>query len=134
LATIFPDSHMTLSQNLDWFSTFRGRLGWLVTPTIMLYGTGGLAYGEVNTTQTVNITKSFPVLDFADSSQRIGWTTGVGAEAALGHGWSAKIEYLYLDFGNVSDRFAPTFAPLLTTEYTSHITDNVVRLGANYKF
>ena len=38
----------TLNQRLDWFGTARGRVGALVTPDVLLlYATGGLAYGEV---------------------------------------------------------------------------------------
>ncbi len=35
----------TLTQKLDWFGTVRGRAGVLVTPAVLLYATGGLAYG-----------------------------------------------------------------------------------------
>src|SRR5713101_1231828 len=38
-----------LTHKLDWFGTVRGRAGILVTPTVLLYGTGGLAYGDVKT-------------------------------------------------------------------------------------
>ncbi len=32
---------------LPWFGTVRGRVGYLITPTLLLYGTGGFAYGGV---------------------------------------------------------------------------------------
>jgi outer membrane immunogenic protein len=38
-----------VSQQSTWFGTLRGRLGLLVTPTILVYGTGGLAYGQTET-------------------------------------------------------------------------------------
>jgi len=38
----------TLSANVDYIGTVRGRLGWLASPTLLLYGTGGLAYGGVS--------------------------------------------------------------------------------------
>jgi outer membrane immunogenic protein len=41
------------SQNLDFFGTIRGRLGYLVTPTWLVYGTGGLAYGEASAHTTL---------------------------------------------------------------------------------
>ena len=44
----------SLSANLDWFGTLRGRIGPAITPTILAYVTGGLAYGEVSTTNTVS--------------------------------------------------------------------------------
>jgi outer membrane immunogenic protein len=36
----------TVTQNMDWFGTVRGRLGF-VAGQWLLYGTGGLAYGHV---------------------------------------------------------------------------------------
>ena len=38
----------TISANLDYIGTVRGRLGWLASPTLLLFGTGGLAYGGVS--------------------------------------------------------------------------------------
>ncbi|CAN5340984.1 hypothetical protein BH10PSE10_BH10PSE10_23880 [soil metagenome] len=43
-----------LSQNVKWFGTVRGRLGFLPSVNLLLYGMGGLAYGKVN--ETANIT------------------------------------------------------------------------------
>ena len=37
--------------SLPWFGTVRGRVGYLVTPTLLLYGTAGFAYGEVTAFQ-----------------------------------------------------------------------------------
>jgi outer membrane immunogenic protein len=38
---------------LEWFGTSRSRLGFLATPNILLYGTAGVAYGQVKDTFTV---------------------------------------------------------------------------------
>jgi outer membrane immunogenic protein len=47
--------------------------------------------------------------------------------------WTTKLEYLYVDLGTVSNNFAGigAFTPLSTS---SHVTDNIVRLGINYRF
>ena len=34
--------------SLDYIGTVRGRAGYLVTPTLLLYGTAGLAYANAN--------------------------------------------------------------------------------------
>ena len=43
-----------------------------------------------------------------------------------------------MDLGSVSGTFVtPVVAPsgaFVTTRYTSHITDNIVRVGVNYRF
>jgi opacity protein-like surface antigen len=97
-----------ISQKLNWFRTVRGRIGPTVTPTVLVYVTGGLAYGEITTTNTVastNITGSqgtnvftlTPVAGSASSTTtRVGWTIGAGIEGVVSGNWTAKLEYLYV--------------------------------------
>jgi outer membrane immunogenic protein len=146
----FPVTN-SLSENLDWFGTVRGRIGGTFTPTFLAYVTGGLAYGDVKTTDTVSGTNLVgpqgvnggtlivPVIgSFSNSSLRAGWTVGAGIEGAIGGNWTAKLEYLYIDLGNVSGTFVtPVVGPsggFLTSSYSSHITDNILRVGVNYRF
>lgn len=144
----------TLSQKLDWFGTFRGRIGsTFIAPTFLAYVTGGLAYGDVKTTNTVsgtNVTNPggqgvnggtilTPVSAFMSSSTvRAGWTVGAGIEGVVSGNWTAKLEYLYIDLGNVSGSFlTPIVGPsggFLRSSYNSHITDNILRVGLNYRF
>jgi len=139
-----------LGQKLEWFGTFRGRVGVTATPTFLFYVTGGLAYGELKTSETisgVNITgtqgtntstSTAVAAAFGNSSTRAGWTVGAGIEGVIGGNWTAKLEYLYIDLGNVSGTFiTPVVAPsgaFLVTSYSSHVTDNILRLGVNYRF
>jgi outer membrane immunogenic protein len=37
----------TAEESTDWYGTVRGRAGWLATPNLLLFGTGGFAYGRV---------------------------------------------------------------------------------------
>jgi outer membrane immunogenic protein len=144
----------TLYQKLDWFGTFRGRVGsTFIAPTFLAYVTGGLAYGDVKTTNTVsgtNVTNPAgngvnggtiltPVSAFMSSSSvRTGWTIGAGIEGVVSGNWTAKLEYLYIDLGNVSGSFiTPVVGPsggFLRSNYNSHITDNILRVGLNYRF
>lgn len=140
-----------LSEKLEWFGTVRGRVGPTVTPTILAYVTGGLAYGEVRATNTVTGTNLVgaqgvntpPTLvgvlaSSTNSSTRVGWTVGVGVEGVVSGNWTAKLEYLYVDLGNVSGSFVtPIIAPsgsFVTSSYSSHITDNILRVGFNYRW
>jgi outer membrane immunogenic protein len=117
-----------LNQKIDWFGTFRGRAGVLVSPKVLLYVTGGLAYGEVDSNETI---AALP--GFSSSSTNVGWTVGAGIEGVVGGNWTAKLEYLYVDLGRVSGSFAvPAFA--FSSNYSSRVTDNVLRVGLNYKF
>jgi outer membrane immunogenic protein len=130
--------------SLKWFGTARGRLGFLAAERLLLYATGGLAYGD--------ITGGSPTLAYSFSSLRAGWTVGAGAEAALGSNWSVKFEYLYMDLGNVGGISANTVTSYVTQAkfpittqttvtqqsysylFNTKFTDSIVRVGLNYKF
>jgi outer membrane immunogenic protein len=145
----FPVAN-SLTEKLQWFGTLRGRVGPAVTPNVLVYVTGGLAYGGISATdavsgtnivgpQNVNGATLVPVAaSFSKSTTNVGWTAGAGVEGAIGGNWTARLEYLYLDLGNISGRFVtPIVAPsgaLVIAGYSSHITDNILRVGVNYKF
>lgn len=141
----------SVDQKLAWFGTLRGRIGPTITPRVLAYVTGGLAYGEVRSTNTVsgtnlvgpqnvNTPPAFVAVLASSSSNstRVGWTVGAGVEGVVSGNWTAKIEYLYIDLGNVSGSFVtPIVAPsgaFVTSRYSSHITDNILRVGVNYKW
>ena len=97
------------------------------------FNTGGLAYGEVASNETIGALSPLSATD-----TKAGYTVGAGIEGAIGGNWTAKLEYLYVDLGRVSGSFATTIPALgggtLTSSYNSRITDNVLRVGVNYKF
>jgi len=133
LATI-PGSSDLLAQatsnshNIDFLGTIRGRLGYLITPTLLVYGTGGLAYGQeqANTNLTQFVTGTDPALVAAGatspyavtgfaacsgfpavescrySTTRVGWTAGGGLEWLFMPNWSVKLEYLYYHLGTAN--------------------------------
>ena len=129
----------TLTDKLEWFGTIRGRVGFTMTPSVLLYVTGGGAYGSVKTdlalaTVTAN---GVPVtVAGSRSTDRFGWTVGAGAEWMFASNWSGKIEYLYMDIGSVSNSVVlPTASGLpLGANVSSRITDSVFRGGINYHF
>lgn len=112
----------TFEDTLDWFGTVRGRVGYAMGygGRWMPYITGGLAYGDNNI--------SFPGV--GETKTQVGWTVGAGLEWAFWDRWSAKLEYLYMDLGE-----GPTVAvtPAFTIT-TDHLTDNIARVGVNYRF
>ena len=79
--------------NLDWFGTVRGRVGYAVGAAL-LYGTGGVAFGGVQDKLTVvGATKSHDATD-------TGYAAGGGVEYAFAPSWSGKVEYQYINLGN----------------------------------
>ena len=101
---------------LTWLSTARGRIGY-VAGAWLAYVTGGAAFGNVKTCENVT----------CNNSTSTGWTFGGGLEAMFAPHWSAKIEYLYADFGSHNAYFL--FVP-----HTVSLNENILRAGLNYKF
>jgi outer membrane immunogenic protein len=115
----------------------RGRLGGAVTPDLLIYGTGGLAYGHVGSSANYVEPGAPPFAAPASISKiKVGWTAGAGAEWMFARNWSAKLEYLYLDLGSDSaiGSFAPPVDPRLKVGYTWHTQENITRVGVNYHF
>lgn len=77
---------------IPWFGTVRGRLGLaLLDSRLLVYGTGGFAYGEVRR----------PWGGWWNNDDiSTGWSAGGGVEYAFLPNWSAKVEYLYTDISN----------------------------------
>jgi outer membrane immunogenic protein len=100
----FLMSSVTSAASPGWFGSLRPRLGYAMAP-LMIYGTGGLAYGS----------------PFSGSDFRLGWTAGAGVEYQLYRNVGMRLEYLHTDLGP-------------STNTADHLTDDVVRLGINFRF
>ena len=103
-------TNMTVTKEIDYLGTVRGRLGWLVNPTLLVYGTGGLAYGGVKSSTSISQTLPGdfsgvvlnPSVNSSISETRAGWTAGGGLEWMFIPQWSVKAEYIYYDLGHVT--------------------------------
>ncbi|MGH6811692.1 MAG: outer membrane protein [Methylocella sp.] len=141
--------NLSSSRRQDYLGTVRGRLGFTITPTLLVYGTGGLAYGQTasrtSITQQVENAPALPnqYSSFGSiSNSRVGWTAGGGLEWLFAPNWSAKVEYLYYDLGSVTYGLSPlenfniagtpftAGAPSARTSFRG----NIVRAGINYHF
>jgi len=141
-----------VTKSLDYIGTVRGRIGWLGTPTLLLYGTGGLAYGGVNSSTSM-VQGITPLLATVTpnawggagsySDTRVGWTVGGGLEWMFMPNWSAKVEYLYYDLGSAtygggltSTFIAATGAPIFLNATATSVRYNghILHAGLNYHF
>lgn len=109
------------AERLPWFGTVRGRVGFLFTPTLLAYGTGGFAYGEVR--------RPFAWWGWGNDNLRSGWTAGGGVEWLFLPNWSAKLEYLFVEL----DRNGNT-GWFTGWDWGSHRRTqlNVVRVGVDW--
>jgi outer membrane immunogenic protein len=129
----------SVTDKLEWFGTFRGRVGMTVTPSVLLYATGGAAYGSLKTDAALaGFTAAGAPVVIAGSANntKFGWTVGGGIEAMFAPNWSGKLEYLYMDLGSISNSVVlPTAAGFpLGANYTTRVTDHIFRAGINYNF
>jgi outer membrane immunogenic protein len=134
-ATLIDSS--TLNKKLKWFGTLRLRGGMTVTPTVLAYLTGGHAVGGHQVRRGAEWLLRRPPVSapFSASNTKFGWTVGAGIEGQLSGRWTGKIEYLYIDFGAADlTALLPTNAPPLAVNFSSHITDNILRVGVNYHY
>ncbi|MBZ9808590.1 porin family protein [Mesorhizobium sp. BR1-1-9] len=96
--------------------SLRARLGYAVTPEILLYGTGGLAGRSLKVEDSV--------LGASDRATMIGWTAGLGTDIKLTDNVFGRVEYRYTDFGSKDfDGIGKVKA-----------TDNRVTFGVGMKF
>jgi outer membrane immunogenic protein len=116
-------------QKVPWFGSVRGRLG-VSSSGWLMFATVGFAYARLETDAVA--TAGAASVAFTLHETRHGWTAGGGIEVAFAPGWSAKLEYLYLDLG--SESTGMVFAGLPTIVDDAHLTMNVVRAGVNYRF
>ena len=101
-----PQDRYGLKSNLDWFGTFRGRLGYGFGPSL-LYATGGLAYGKVENAITYQSywpknCCGFPGFAYGSThgaSIETGYVVGGGVEYLLTPKFTLKVEYQYIDLG-----------------------------------
>jgi outer membrane immunogenic protein len=129
---ILPLTTLTTDNKLEWFGTARSRLGFLWSPNVLVYGTAGAAYGQVKNSSTATTAGVGSVVaTFKDV--KAGFAVGGGVEGALGNGWSAKIEYLYIDLGKTERTVGTPVIGAFASE-TFQTTDNIVRVGLNYKW
>ena len=141
-----------VSQRLNFLGTLRGRLGWSPSSPWLLYVTGGLAYGHVETsvgfTSQLSNQVGASLRNWPDGSGfiskddwRAGWTVGGGAEWMFAPRWSFKAEYLYYDLGHVNlnteiDNFNPAGVRAFGFGLASQASNkgSIARAGINYHF
>jgi high affinity Mn2+ porin len=104
--------------------TVRGRIGY-APGHWLFYATGGLAWMYSQQTLT-NLATGATEAPFV---WRLGWTVGGGVETPIAPHWTAKLEYLFTDYGRQTYPYAGGTQP-----FTSDFLLQEVRAGVNYQF
>lgn len=106
------DDNAGFDAELNYLATVRGRVGFAFDKALV-YGTGGLAFGELDYNNGVDSAKE----------TQFGYAVGGGVEVGLTQNISVKGEYLYVDLGEES--FGGE-----TVNFDAH----TVKGGINYRF
>jgi outer membrane immunogenic protein len=160
LASAAAPSNFAASQDIQWFGTVRARLGYLPTDHLLVYATGGFAYGSIDESVALNAQAGNNLFTgaatgdfgffcstgpgcFVGHSSRTGtgWTAGGGVEHVLWNNVSVKAEYLFVNLGgadsiNVVGQSlgAPATPSSFTAAFSGQTEFQIVRGGLNFKF
>lgn len=139
-----------------WDGSFRLRYGWLVTPSTLLYGTAGVAIGQISGSFSYNgqvftacgglACLPIPGVSATASANwsniRVGETIGAGIEVAIAGPWKARVEYRFIDFGQYTKIIAVTSTcpgggcntPSSAATISLRESVQTVRIGLGYDF
>jgi outer membrane immunogenic protein len=145
-ATPGPGNDLS-SVRAGWDASARARLGFLVTPQVLLYGTGGVAWQFLQASGTCQHSgpdpfcaelPGNPFVTVTNSTVRTGWTAGAGIEANIYGNWLLRAEYRFADFGTWNNTFnftLPSEAPGTDTlQFRLKDTEQIATVGLAYKF
>jgi outer membrane immunogenic protein len=134
--TTWTAHNETVTKDIPWLATFRGRFGYAFGKT-WLYATGGAAVAQVKASLSyVSSTAAFSNIGSTDVT-RVGWTAGAGIEQAIDNHWSVKAEYLYVDLGNfsfISPNVVPGGGDTRAWGTTVKAREHIFRIGLNFRF
>jgi outer membrane immunogenic protein len=138
----------SFSVKTSWDASLRGRVGYLVEPHFMVYGTAGPTWLRVESTSncstltaaegecaTGNGLPGLSPSSISHTGTKLGVTAGAGIEAMLSPNWIVRGEYRYSDYGtisNVDTRSSPS--GVQTVDYDVKIKTHTATLGLAYKF
>jgi outer membrane immunogenic protein len=151
------DTNMVATEKMKWFGTVRARAGFIPVTPLLIYATGGFAFGEIQETLEVpnNVvggtgaqtgggfrysctTGGPPCFTGSHSETKSGWTLGGGAEYMVTPRVTLKAEYLYVNLGHLTGTTAATTSDGLTpasfTGDFGRVSFSIARAGLNYKF
>jgi high affinity Mn2+ porin len=110
-----------VTEQWDYAASARGRVGY-ASGRWLAYATGGLAFTGERFLNSPAVGSDEKILNV-----RLGWTAGAGIEYAFAPHWSARLEYLYSQFGRADIHFPSA------TQYTSSLDFQSLRVGLNRK-
>jgi outer membrane immunogenic protein len=125
---VFGPFPLSRDVKIDRLASTRARLGYLVWPNLLLFGTAGIGYGHTRFTTTFT-QPTFVETNTSDVNE-FGWVAGAGLEWKFWDHWLLRGEWLHYDFGRV----ATGFDEVLNVNVNARTTVDVGRAALSYKF
>ena len=125
----------TFAMQTTWDASARVRIGYLVSPTLLVYVTGGAAWQRFSVTSTDGNPAELPQV-IVNSADKVGPTVGAGLETSLSKNWFARAAYRYADFGTATFTLARTGAAFLKSEtdtFDVRLRSHTATFGVAYK-
>jgi outer membrane immunogenic protein len=135
---VIAGDRLTDTTQGQFLGTIRPRLG-VAFDRALLYATAGLAVGSVKTTDQAMVAGGAVLEQISASTTRYGYVYGGGFEYAFVDNWSFKAEGLHVELGGTYDVGIPCVAACAAAappDIAVHhrYTDNIARVGLNYRF
>lgn len=129
----------TATTELDWLATVTARVGTVIGDRLLVFGRGGLAYGNVGFSVTNTLSAPAPfgrTIGGSVSDTRFGWTVGAGAEYAITRNMTARVTYDYVDLGSETVTYGTSFGPGAPVNFSANadFTFHKVGGGVSWRF
>jgi outer membrane immunogenic protein len=138
IAGIEAEQADSATVKLGWDGAIRGKVGMLIAPSVLFYGTAGVAFQQFSVSATCDgsgnsqCQNSGVARSQTFSTTRTGWTVGGGIETVITNNWLGKVEVRYADFGRYNNTFfAGTGDDVVTSV---HVQTYTALAGVSYKF
>jgi outer membrane immunogenic protein len=149
---------IVVNESVKSFGTVRARMGVIATNPLLLYGTAGLAFGQVSENLSVPNPRAVgsgsvsaggfsylcsaggpPCFAGSSSKTALGWSGGAGAEYAITNHLTFKVELLYVNFGApavtaIAQNAVAGTTPSSFTASFSSVSVVSGRAGINFRF
>ncbi|HYL91577.1 MAG TPA: outer membrane beta-barrel protein [Alphaproteobacteria bacterium] len=127
---------ITVHEDVSSIGTLAPRVGYAVYPRLLVYGTGGLAFGHASYFANTDFrpvgTEQYPA--FLKKGKQ-GWVGGGGVEYAFQGRWSVRGQYLAYELGDESIVANPVPPlPPFGIAYKWNTSGQMYNFGLNFKF
>ncbi len=126
------------ASNLEWYGTIRGKVGFTPVDRLLLFVTGGGAYGKITDSTSIVLGAPAPIgtsVVAGMSDTKFGYVVGVGAEYGIARNLTIFTKYEYLDFGSHTDAMNAVVAKTPVNFMANQRDDfHTIKFGVDYKF